>query len=197
MISEIKSTTSNSEATTPATYSAPTLMDLVNEENILPADINVERLEAEWFEQSDPYDLAETDRMTTPDDANIVRCSTRWNVGDAVKLDSRLLASLIKHLGGDRSVLIVGGHVVNASSSLDCERAILLPKSRLNLTVRRAGQVDYVIRFSRFSQCEKPVTWRAGAISHFSQPAKPFQPSTSFQTSLFIHEPLLHSVIHL
>ncbi|KAM6491595.1 hypothetical protein JOM56_012776 [Amanita muscaria] len=114
---EIKSTTSNSEATTPATYSAPTLMDLVNEENILPADINVERLEAEWFEQSDPYDLAETDRMTTPDDANIVRCSTRWNVGDAVKLDSRLLASLIKHLGGDRSVLIVGGHVVNASSS--------------------------------------------------------------------------------
>ncbi|KAG6847049.1 hypothetical protein H0H93_010444 [Arthromyces matolae] len=95
------------------TYSSPSLADLLNEDNLSPLDVNVERLEAEWFEASDPYDLAETDRMdaANSDGIQIQRCSTRWNVGDLVKLDSPLLGALISRLGGDETVEIIGGKV--------------------------------------------------------------------------------------
>ncbi|KAF9446106.1 hypothetical protein P691DRAFT_813192, partial [Macrolepiota fuliginosa MF-IS2] len=31
-------------------YLAPTLMDLLNEDNVLPLDMNIEQQEAEWFD---------------------------------------------------------------------------------------------------------------------------------------------------
>ena len=98
-------------------FSAPSLMDLLNDDNILPSEIDTRRLEEEWFNKEDPYDLAESDRADASKgiDINIVRCNTRWNVADYIKLDSPALAALIKHLAGENDVMIVGG--VHSASS--------------------------------------------------------------------------------
>ena len=55
----------------PHHYSAPLLMDLINDVNISPLDVSIECLEAKWFEQSNPYDLAEPERVDAenPDNA--------------------------------------------------------------------------------------------------------------------------------
>ena len=84
-------------------------MDLLNEDNVSPADVDTTRLEDEWFNHSDPYDLAESDRVdaTNPDDLNIVRCSTKWKAADFVKLISASLTSLMKYFAGDKEVSII------------------------------------------------------------------------------------------
>lgn len=105
---QLKSSDSDSaKGDTTRYYSAPTLMDLLNEENISPLDTV---LEQEWFDHPDPYDLAESARIDAgnPDDARIERCSGRWKVASFVKLDSPVLAALIKHLSGEKDVSIIG-----------------------------------------------------------------------------------------
>ncbi|KAG6864087.1 hypothetical protein C0991_012595 [Blastosporella zonata] len=108
-------------------YSAPTLMDLLNEDNISPEEVNIERLKAEWFENLDPYDLAESDCLDSanPDDLLITRCSTRWKVGELVWLNGAPPAALIKHLSGNDIIpIMVGGkpdvsHKSDSFGSLD------------------------------------------------------------------------------
>ena len=56
-LSNIRSNSSS----TPAMYSAPSLMDLLNAENVDPQDSTV--MEEVWFNNPDPYDLAETERI--------------------------------------------------------------------------------------------------------------------------------------
>ncbi len=103
------SDTDSARGNTTHYYSAPGLMDLLNEENISPS-IDTAILEQEWFDHPDPYDLAESVRIDAgnPDDARIERCSGQWKVASFVKLDSPALASLIKHLSGKTEVLIIG-----------------------------------------------------------------------------------------
>ncbi|KAJ3743634.1 hypothetical protein DFH05DRAFT_1525933 [Lentinula detonsa] len=79
--------------------SAPSLLDLLTDDNEAPADREV--LEQAFLDQPDPYDLAETDRVDAaihadPADELMVFCSTAcWAVADYVKLDSPALAELI------------------------------------------------------------------------------------------------------
>ena len=109
-------------------YSAPSLVDLLNETNVLAAldKDNVACLEEEWFNQPDLYDLTELDQAdaTNVDDEIIVRCSTQWKVAEFVKLDSILLKSLIKHLEGDSTVLVVGVMPLIPLSSLLAHLAV-------------------------------------------------------------------------
>ncbi|CAK5284615.1 unnamed protein product [Mycena citricolor] len=88
------------------TLSAPTLMDLLNDVNIDPSTEDQEALEKMLFEQEDPYDLEESDRVdnnvisesahTNPTPTPfITRSSSRWAVADFVRLDSPALAGLI------------------------------------------------------------------------------------------------------
>jgi len=55
------STIDLSTTNTPATFSAPSLMDLVNAENVDPKDIDTAQWEEYLFNHPDPYDLDEVD----------------------------------------------------------------------------------------------------------------------------------------
>ena len=50
-----------SSSSTPAVHSAPSLMDLLNAENVEPQGTAAR--EELWFNNPDPYDLNETDRV--------------------------------------------------------------------------------------------------------------------------------------
>ncbi|KAK7057889.1 ribonuclease H-like domain-containing protein [Favolaschia claudopus] len=67
--------------------STPSLLDLLNDDNVAPQDVDREALEQALFNQPDPYDLAETER--------VIRSSNRWAVEDFVRLDSESLKKLI------------------------------------------------------------------------------------------------------
>ncbi|KAG6843706.1 hypothetical protein H0H87_001441 [Tephrocybe sp. NHM501043] len=112
-VPKITPTTAALNITPPAhQYTAPSLANLLNKDNISPLDING-HLEASWFDAEDPYDLEETAWVDAQnlDDEHIVRCSTQWKIGDLVKLDSTSLTALITHLRGDKTVGIKGGEV--------------------------------------------------------------------------------------
>ncbi|KAJ7873643.1 hypothetical protein B0H14DRAFT_2569660 [Mycena olivaceomarginata] len=78
-----------------AIRSAPTVMDLVNDENLdINSLIDIAALEELWFNAPDPYDLSEADRC--PLDAPFVmRSISRFEISDYVKLDSPGLSELI------------------------------------------------------------------------------------------------------
>ncbi|KAG6886812.1 hypothetical protein C0992_002192 [Termitomyces sp. T32_za158] len=120
-VPKINPTNSTPDATNASQqYSTPSLMDLLNEDNILPADIDIDRLETEWFEAPDPFDLAKTDHanLANLDGNHIVRCNDRWRIAELVRLDSPTLAALIAHLRGDNAVSINIGEQVPKSMAL-------------------------------------------------------------------------------
>ncbi|CAK5274220.1 unnamed protein product [Mycena citricolor] len=91
---------------TTVTLSAPTLMDLLNDQNVDPTVEDQEALEKMLFEQEDPFDLDECDRVDSTVNSEpahvaptqtpfITRMSTRWAVTDFVRLDSPALGKLI------------------------------------------------------------------------------------------------------
>lgn len=82
-----------------AVLSTPSLLDLLNDENVAPQTVDREALEKSLFDNPDPYDLNETDRVDASISGDspslILRSSTRWDVAEYVKLDSTALAQLI------------------------------------------------------------------------------------------------------
>ncbi|KAJ7182160.1 ribonuclease H-like domain-containing protein [Mycena filopes] len=82
-------------AGTTQTRSAPSLMDLINEENISPATVDQAALEELLFNHPDPYDLAETERLAFGSPA-VVRTHTVFAISEYVKLESPVLAELIQ-----------------------------------------------------------------------------------------------------
>ncbi|KAH0586104.1 hypothetical protein H2248_007375 [Termitomyces sp. 'cryptogamus'] len=93
-------------------------MDLLNENDVAPLDHNVEQLEAEWFEATDPYDLGEAECMdaANPDQGHITQCSNQWKTADLVKLDSPSLAALNTRLGGyDTALIRIGANTETKS----------------------------------------------------------------------------------
>ena len=80
----------------PIVYSAPTILDLLNTENVEPSDVDIAAIEDRLFNHPDPYDLDETERV---DEAlqvqTVVRSSTRLDISDYVKLDDPKLKALI------------------------------------------------------------------------------------------------------
>ena len=91
-----KSGASSHMSSAPATHSAPTLMDLVNADNVEPQEVDISVLEEQWFNHPDPYDLSETERVDEELQATIIRSSRRFDVADYVKLDDPKLVALIK-----------------------------------------------------------------------------------------------------
>jgi hypothetical protein len=89
---------SSRTSSAPATHSAPTLMDLVNADNIEPQEVDMSALEEQWFNHPDPYDLSETERVDEELQATIIRTSQRFDVADYVKLDDPKLVALIKNV---------------------------------------------------------------------------------------------------
>ncbi|KAF8882605.1 hypothetical protein CPB84DRAFT_1851161 [Gymnopilus junonius] len=77
--------------------SAPTILDLLNTENIAPNEADIEALEEELFNQPDPYDLAKTDQADAAldDDIPITRSSTRFDIAEFIKLDDAKLKALL------------------------------------------------------------------------------------------------------
>ncbi|KAF8814243.1 hypothetical protein BYT27DRAFT_7082634, partial [Phlegmacium glaucopus] len=52
---------SSGTTATPAVLSAPTILDLLNTENVNPKDVDTAALEEHLFNHPDPYDLEETE----------------------------------------------------------------------------------------------------------------------------------------
>ncbi|KAK7029203.1 hypothetical protein R3P38DRAFT_3516264 [Favolaschia claudopus] len=81
--------------------STPSLLDLLNDDDVAPQDVDREALEQALFNQPDPYDLAETDRVDSSINSNtlpvatVIRSSTHWAVEDFIRLDSEPLKKLI------------------------------------------------------------------------------------------------------
>jgi hypothetical protein len=81
--------------------SAPSLMDLLNEENISPSTVDKEALEELLFNHPDPYDLAETDRLNLNDPLEatgpaVTRTQTVFAISEYIKLDSPALGELLQ-----------------------------------------------------------------------------------------------------
>ena len=80
----------------PTVRSAPSLLDLLNTDNIEPADIDIAGQEQQLFNHPDPYDLEETERvdkaLTGP---TIVRSSNSFDIAQYIKFDDPKLISLI------------------------------------------------------------------------------------------------------
>ncbi|KAJ6531521.1 hypothetical protein DFH09DRAFT_1093197 [Mycena vulgaris] len=78
-----------------AQRSAPSLMDLLHEENVAPSAVDKEALSELLFNHPDPYGLAETDRLDagrTP----VQRSTTTFDIAEYIKLDSPALATLMQ-----------------------------------------------------------------------------------------------------
>ena len=87
--------TPSSSSSTPIVYSAPSLMDLLNVDNIEPQVADAVAMEEFWFNNPDPYDLDETDR-TDPVLQETVTWSYTWfDIANYVKLDDCKLIALI------------------------------------------------------------------------------------------------------
>ncbi|KAG6916532.1 hypothetical protein DXG01_006473 [Tephrocybe rancida] len=101
--------TAQSDAATPNSdatqhYSAPPLMDLLNEDDISPIDININHLEVEWFEQLYPNRI----RMILQSQiTQMQQILTVTGFSDAAQGGS-----------GNTSVGIVGGQVGTSSTAL-------------------------------------------------------------------------------
>jgi hypothetical protein len=89
--------TSSYSSSTPAVYSAPLLMDLLNaDNNVEPQDLDTAAMEEFWFNNPNPYyDLNETDCVDPVLQETIVRSSTRFDIANYVKLDDGKLTTLI------------------------------------------------------------------------------------------------------
>ncbi|KAJ7271555.1 hypothetical protein C8J57DRAFT_1507457 [Mycena rebaudengoi] len=85
-------------AGTTVTRSAPTLMDLINEENVSPSMADKEAYDELLFNHPDPFDLAETERVSFTDSQvpSVVRSHTRFAITEYIKLESSALAELLQ-----------------------------------------------------------------------------------------------------
>ncbi|KAJ7474634.1 hypothetical protein B0H11DRAFT_1918340 [Mycena galericulata] len=77
---------------------APTLIDLINEENISPSMADKEAYDELLFNYPDPYDLAETERVKSSNSQPpaVSRSQTRFAITEYIKLESPALAELLQ-----------------------------------------------------------------------------------------------------
>ncbi|KAJ3510406.1 hypothetical protein NLJ89_g4689 [Agrocybe chaxingu] len=94
-LSMVKKSTSTD---TPAVLSAPSLMDLLNADNIEPTSVDRAAMEELLFNSPDPYDLAETERVDEALQVVVVRSSTRFDIADYVRLNDPKLIAVINNV---------------------------------------------------------------------------------------------------
>jgi hypothetical protein len=81
--------------------SIPSLLDFLNDDNVVPQEGDREALEQALFNQPDPYDLGETDRVEKAISSGldaipqVIRSATYWAVEEYVRLDSASLTKII------------------------------------------------------------------------------------------------------
>lgn len=80
-------------SSTPAIYSAPSLIDLLNADNVEPQDTAA--MEELWFNNPDPYDLTEMDHIDSILQETVNWSSTQFDIANYVKLDNSKLTALI------------------------------------------------------------------------------------------------------
>ena len=67
-------------------------------DNIEPKDVDIAVMEEQLFNNPDPYDLAETERIDPALQERTTRSSTRFEVGNFIKLDDNKLVALITNV---------------------------------------------------------------------------------------------------
>ena len=88
---------------TPNFFSAPLLMDLLNAENIEPADVDITGQEQQLFNHPDPYDLEEAEPVDEALRPTVIRSSFSFNIAKYIKLDDPKLMTLITKVDTDAS----------------------------------------------------------------------------------------------
>ena len=79
----------------PTVLSAPSLMDLLNADNIEPADVDIAGQEQQLFNHPDLYDLEETERVDEALRPTIIRSSVNFNISQYIKFEDQKLSVLI------------------------------------------------------------------------------------------------------
>lgn len=82
----------------PLVHSAPSLVDLLNAENVEPQDVDTNLIEEHLFNHPDPYDLAEVERVDDALQQVVFRSSSRFDIADFIKLDDAKLKGLIMNV---------------------------------------------------------------------------------------------------
>ena len=83
-------------------HSAPTLMDLINADNVELHDVDVATLEEQWFNNPDPYDLTETERVDEalhPPSFGLLDTSTLPSMSSSMIPSSSLSLRMLMKLG--------------------------------------------------------------------------------------------------
>lgn len=86
---------------TPTVLSAPSLMDLLNADNIEPTDVDIAGREQQLFNNPDPYDLEETERVDEALRPTVIRSSFSFDIAQYIKFDDPKLAALITKVDTD------------------------------------------------------------------------------------------------
>jgi len=73
-------------------------MDLVNADNIEPKDVDIAVMEEQLFNNADPYDLVETEHIDPALQERTMCSSTRFEVGNFIKLNDDKLVALITNV---------------------------------------------------------------------------------------------------
>ncbi|KAF8239534.1 hypothetical protein L208DRAFT_1420684 [Tricholoma matsutake] len=81
--------------TTSTIHSAPSILGLLNSDNVDPKDVNIAAVEDQLFNHPDPYDLEETKRIDLALQEMVVCSTTRFDVANYIKLDDPELKALI------------------------------------------------------------------------------------------------------
>jgi hypothetical protein len=76
-------------------------MDLLNADNIEPADVDIAGQEQQLFNHPDPYDLEETERVDEALRPTIIRSSISFDISQYIKFDDPKLAALITNVDTD------------------------------------------------------------------------------------------------
>ena len=76
-------------------------MDLLNSDNIEPANVDISEQEQQLFNHPDPYDLEETEHVDDALRPTIVRSSFSFDIAQYIKLDDPKLTALITKVDTD------------------------------------------------------------------------------------------------
>jgi hypothetical protein len=76
-------------------------MDLLNAENIEPADVDITGQEQQLLNHPDPYDLEETEHVDKALRPTIIRSSFSFDIAQYIKFDDPKLAALITRVDTD------------------------------------------------------------------------------------------------
>ena len=85
----------------PTVLLAPSLMDLLNADNIEPADVDIAGQEQQLFNHPDLYDLEETEHVDEALQPTIIRSSVNFDISQYIKFEDPKLSALITNVDTD------------------------------------------------------------------------------------------------